>query len=187
MNNQSSWSDFLQILVNLSGAFPAIFAFLIVLIAAIGVVLFCQGIYAFYVINNNDGRTPTGRTVSYTGAVSSLLTGALLTSLLYITAVTKNTLLGTEVNNGALGLNGSGMTATQQAAIAAIFGLFAILGLLASGRGWMLLNRYYNGVEKEWGGAIAYVIGGCLCIYMEEFLAKMSLWTGFDFVKIFIF
>jgi hypothetical protein len=180
-------TDLLQILVNLSGAFPAIFLFAMVVFAFAGVVVFSLGVYAFYVIHNHDGRTPTGRNVSHTGAVSNLVIGSFLTSLMWVTAITKNTLLGTEVNNGAMGLTGAGLTPTQQASVAAILGLFNILGLIATGRGWMQLNRYFNGTEKEWGGAMAYIIGGTLCVYMEESLAKATLWTGFDFVRLFLF
>ncbi|WP_454727981.1 MULTISPECIES: hypothetical protein [Cupriavidus] len=186
-NGTQGVADLLQVLVNLSGAFPALFTLIIVIFAAIGVVTFCLGLYSFYVIHNNDGRTPTGRNISHLGAVSQLVIGSVLTTVLWITAITKNTLLGTEVSNGAMGLSSSGLTPTQQASIAAILGLFAILGLIASGRGWMLLNRYFTGIEKEWGGAIAYIIGGSLCVYMEEFLAKLTLWTGFDFVRMFLF
>ncbi|WP_432262874.1 hypothetical protein [Cupriavidus sp. TMH.W2] len=174
-------------LVNISGAFPAIFAFCAVLFALAGVVLVAMGVYGFYVIHYNDGRTPGGRNIGHAGAASNVVIGALLTGLMYITALTKNTVLGTEIQNGSMGFQSSGMTATQQAAITALFGLFAILGFIASGRGWMLLNRFFSGTEKEWAGAIAYIIGGMLCVYMEESMVFVTRVTGFDFVKIFLF
>lgn len=187
MNSGSGFADLLSILVNLSDVFPALFMLIVILFTLAGVMLVTMGVYGYYVMHGGNGKWVSGREVTNAGCISNMVIGAMLTSIVLVTALTKNTLLGTEVANGAMGLSSAGMSAQQQAAIAAIFGLFTILGLVATGRGWWMLNDYFNGSKQEWGGAVWFIVGGALCVYMEESLAKISLWTGFDFVKIFLF
>ena len=88
-----------------------------------------------------------------------MLIGAVMTALMWATAMTKNTLIGESVSNGALSFQTTGMSAQQTAALTAIFGLFAVCGIVAVLRGWTMLNGYYdNGVvfiNRDLAGASA--------------------------------
>jgi len=188
MNGTSSsgTSDLLQVLINLSDAFPAIFLAVLAFSSLGGVMLFTTGVYGFS-LKANGARWASGREVTTTGCISNMLIGAVMTALMWATAMTKNTLIGESVSNGALSFQTTGMSAQQTAALTAIFGLFAVCGIVAVLRGWTMLNGYFNGARQEWGGAIWFLIGGAFCVYLDEVLTKVSAWTGFDVIHLLFF
>lgn len=178
-------ADLLQMLVNVSGAFPAMFLLIQTILTLIGVILFSLAWLDLYYIGSESRYLGAGKTPA--SIAWRMLIGVILTGSLWMMNITQNTLYGTPINSGAMLYETAGLTDTQKAALEAIMGCFAIVGYIGFGKGWMALDKHFNGGKDGVGGALAYIIGGTLAVYMDVWLPRLSSWTGFDFVNILVF
>lgn len=155
--------------------------------ALAGVWLFGVALLDLYAINNPNNMQGQANRQTIGGVVVRLIVSVVLTSAMYFLVLTQNTLAGTAASSGHMLYQGAGLSEVQKAAIDAIFAAFAILGYVAFCKGWLVLDKHFNGGNQGWGSAVAFMIGGTLAVFMQEWLANVSLWTGFDFVKILLF
>jgi hypothetical protein len=170
--------------MNMSGAFPAIFGTVNIIIALIGVCLF---IHAWWALNQFYG--PSGKGMSPGVAFVRMSIGTVLSSAVYFIVLTKNTLIGTEVSGAAMGYQTAGLTAVQKASVDGLFGLFQILGLIAFAKGWLIIDAHVTSSKQSsgWGGGLTFIIAGTFCVFMREFLALLTDLTGINLINILLF
>lgn len=179
--------DFLQMVINMSGSFPAIGQLIEVIFALIGLVLFILALLDMYRMGNDKARSsgppPTGASITWRIVVSIVLT-----SLAVMVDITQNTLTGNAVNSAAFMYQSAGLSASQKLAVQTVLSLFSLAGYIAFGRGWLLLDKHFNG-SRDVGVAspIWHIIGGTMLVFLDVWLKILSDWTGFDFMKLLLF
>ena len=177
-------ADLLTLLINFSSILDPLLTLLVILSTITGVVMVVQGLMNAYALNLNNGRS--NATVS--GILWSLFIGGVLVAPIYTVQIFGNTLLDVSVNSSSLLYQGVGLTDTQRQAVKAIFGLFSITGFIAFYRGWVTLNKHFNGVIKDGAGmGMTFVVGGVLLIYLDVLLDIVGEKAGFDFTKVLTF
>lgn len=187
MNQTSATPDMLQMFVNIAYAFPAIFGLVQAIFALIGLVMFGQALFDIYALNNEHVQKRANKSLSTSGIITKMIVAVVLTSLIWFIDVTENTLMGADASSGLLMYQSAGMTEAQKMALSAIMGAFALVGYIAFGRGWMLLDKHFNGSNTGVGASIWHIIGGTILVYMDVWLPKIGQWTGFDLTNILLF
>lgn len=185
--NGGNLTDMLQMFVNISGAFPAILMLVQAIFTLIGLVLFGQALLDLYLLNNENAPRRAGKSVSPAGIGWRVIVSVVLTSLVWWVDVTQNTLGGQAASGGLMMYQGAGLSAVQRVALEAIMGAFALVGYIAFGRGWLLLDKHFNGGNNGVGASIWHIIGGTILIFMDSWLPRVGSWVGIDFVNILLF
>ena len=179
--------DLLQMFVNVSDAFPAFFTLMQVLFALIGLLLLGQALFDVYSLNNEHVARRAGRSISASGVGWRFVTSIVLTGIVWWVDVTENTLMGRDASSGAMLYQTVGMSEFQQAALMSIMMTFELVGYIAFGRGWLLLDKHFNGGNNGVASPIWHMLGGTVLVYLDVWLPAFGRWTGFDFVNILLF
>lgn len=181
----SGQPDMLQMLINISQSLDAIFGFVQLAFAFGGLLLFGIGLFDLYAYGSESGRGSSSKKIS--GIISKLIIGSILTCLVVVVNITQNSLIGVPAASGRLMYEASGQSQIQKDTLMAIFGLFRIAGMVAVGRGWLLLDKHFNGGNEGVGGAITHIIAGAMLVYLYEWLSFLARVTGFDISKMIYF
>ncbi|MCA8197371.1 hypothetical protein [Burkholderia vietnamiensis] len=186
MDSTTANSGALTALVNIANAFPAISAFITALFGLIGVVMIANALKGFYEI---EAGGPAARDHHSHGAlVWKLFIGAVLTMGAWGIGIIGNTIFGSQVASGPMSYQGAGLSATQQAAVQAVFACFVLCGYIAFGRGWMLLNDWKSGRSNGgWGTPVVFIVSGVLLVYLQQVLNFAGDVTGINFVNMLVF
>lgn len=180
-------SDLLSMLVNFASIVDPLINLTVIVSAIIGVLMVGDALMKAYWITKGSGWQGKG-TLTYGGIVWSLVIGGVLLTPVVTVQIFGNTLLDVSVNGAAFSYQGAGLTATQQAALKAIYGLFSFVGFVAFIRGWIILNKHFNGVIPEGVGAgLTHIIFGVILIYLDVFLGLLQSQTGWDFSQTLLF
>ena len=117
-----------------------------------------------------------------------MFAGTILTMLPLTLGIFGNSVFGTEVASGLMSYQTGGLSAAQQAAVAAIFQLFALVGYITFGSGWMALNAAKSG-QNQMGmkAPIVYISSGLLLVYLQQFLNAMASVTGLNVMNLLLF
>lgn len=176
-------NDILEILINLSQAFSGVFTLIKIVFALIGLILFGLALIDIYVMSNQHSQSANAaKTVA--GVVYRILVSVVLTSMFYFVDLTQNT-LAIPSSSGALAYQGAGPSALQKAAIEAIIGCFMIAGYLAFGKGWLLLDKHFNGGREGLSAPIWHIIGGVALVYIDVWVPLFMGIAGFQVGNIF--
>lgn len=179
-------SDMLQMLVNLSDAFSGLFLLIQVTFAVIGLYLFGQALLDLYSLNNPTQQR-TSRTISMPGICWRFIAAVVLTSIAWFVDVTQNTMMGGDASSGAMMYQSAGLSDAQKAALTAIMGFMALVGYIAFGRGWLMLDKHFNGANTGCWGALMHMLAGTALVYLDVWLPTIGGWIGFDFANILLF
>jgi len=174
---------------NLAGAFPAISLFITSLFGFFGVVLIGNAVRGFYDLQAH-GSYAHGNYQHRTngGLVWRMFIGSVLTGGAWGLGILGNTIFGTEIASGAMAYQTAGMSATQQAAVQAVFALFAITGYIAFGHGWMQFDAHTSGRSNSgWKPAAVFIISGTLLVYLQQVLNIVADITGINFINMLLF
>lgn len=179
-------NDLLNALVNFSSVFSPLLTLITIIAAIIGVLMVGRALLNAYVLASDDGKWRGQHEPTIGGIVWSFVIGGILVTPITMVQMLGNTMLdGQAVNGSAMLYQSAGMSAQQQAALKAIFGLLTVAGYIAFIRGWVLLNKHFNGVVRDAAGTgITFVVGGVALIYLDIILRAISATTGIDFVHI---
>ncbi|KVV07468.1 hypothetical protein WK77_16920 [Burkholderia ubonensis] len=122
------------------------------------------------------------------GLMWRLFIGAVLTSLPVAIGVLGNSVFGTDVASGLMAYQTGGMSAVQRAALDGIFKLFALLGVMSFGHGWMELNRHKSGAANVSPRApLVWIGAGLGLIYLPQVLKVIAWLTGIDVLNLLLF
>jgi hypothetical protein len=189
MGDTSTSQGLLNLMVNIGNAFPAFQLLISGFFSLVGVYLAGNAIKGFYDISAHGTYAHGGyahRTAG--GLVWRLLIGVTLTSLSYSVGVIGNSIFGTNVTGGMLSYQTAGASATQQAAVTAIFEVFALLGYYATGHGWLTLNAAKSGTSQATAKtAFVWIIAGVCLIYLTQVLNVLASLTGLNVVNMLLF
>lgn len=120
------------------------------------------------------------------GVIWSMIIGGVLASSMSMVRIFGNTLFDGDVSGGALLYQAAGMTQAQQSAMTAIMALFTLTGYIAFVRGWVILNKHFNGVIKDGVGlGLTHIIGGTILVYLDVFLSMLQNTTGINVGQMF--
>lgn len=180
-------ADLLTILINFSSLVDPILTLLVVISTIVGVLMVGQALMNAYVLSMDNGAQ-WGSTATIPGIISGLIIGGILVTPILMVQIFGNTLFMVSVNGSGMLYQGVGMTDTQKQAVAALFGLFSVAGFIAFIRGWVVLNKHFNGVIKDGVGmGITFIVGGTGLIYLDVIVDLIQSKTGFDFTQVFLF
>lgn len=181
-------SDLLSILINFSSILDPLLTLVVVISAIIGVFMVGQALMNAYVLSLENGSHWGGQQATVPGIIWSLVIGGILVSPMMAVQIFGNTLFEVSVNGSGMLYQSAGMTETQKQAVAAIFGLFSVTGFIAFIRGWIVLNKHFNGVIKDGVGmGITFIVGGTALVYLDVILGAIQAKTGFDFTQVLLF
>ena len=179
--------DLLQLLINISYAVPAAMNLVMVLAALIGLVLTITALIAIWQ-RSMIGMQGGGDSTSLKSIFGRIFIGVILTSSLYWLNISGNTLLlGRPVNGQTFLYQTAGMSEAQRVALQAVFDLIALVGYIGFIKGWLLLQKFFDNVIREWGKAAIYIIFGTLAVYLDEVLEVAGNFTGIHFVGTVLF
>ncbi len=81
----------------------------------------------------------------------------------------------------------AGASATAQAAMSAIFSLFALCGFAATGHGWLSLNASKSGQNHVSAKtSVVFIVAGILMIYLQQVLNVFGSLTGLNVINLFL-
>lgn len=181
-------TDLLTILVNFSSILDPLLTLVVIVSAIIGVIMVATALMNAYVLSLDNGHAWGSNNATISGVIWSLVIGGILVSPILAVQIFGNTLLDTPVNGSGLLYQSAGMSDAQKQAVKAIFGLLSVTGFIAFVRGWVILNKHFNGVIKDGVGmGLTHIIGGTILVYMDVFLDAVQSTTGFDFTQMFLF
>lgn len=186
MNQQQG---LIQFLINISGAFPAMLTLATTIFSAIGVLMVASGIKGFYDLTAYGNYSAGNYSHRSSGGLGwRMFAGTILTMLPLTLGIFGNSVFGTEVASGLMSYQTGGLSAAQQAAVAAIFQLFALVGYITFGSGWMALNAAKSG-QNQMGmkAPIVYISSGLLLVYLQQFLNAMASVTGLNVMNLLLF
>lgn len=171
--------DMLQMLINLSQGFDAVFQLILVIFSLVGLLLFGFALIDLY---RSGSGTPgsSGKVKSPSSIIWRLIVAVALTSLVFLVNITQYSLAGAPASSGLLVYSGGGATELQKAALMAIFGAFRLAGYVSFGRGWVLLDKHFNGGNEGVSSPIIHILAGTALVYLYEWLTILSGWVGFD-------
>ncbi|TKC90157.1 hypothetical protein FAZ69_08390 [Trinickia terrae] len=176
-------------IMSIAGAYPAISQFITSLFALIGVLMMVSAIRGLYYIQAHGTYAQGGyqhRTNG--GLVWRLLIGSILTMGAWGVGIVGNTVFGSQVATGAMGYQAAGLSATQQAAVQAVFACFSLVGYISFGHGWMLLDAHTSGRSQGgWKPPIVFIVSGVILVYMQQFLNIEADITGVNVVDMLVF
>jgi len=179
--------DLLQMLINISGAYAGIFLLIQAVFALIGVILFGQALWDLYALKNDNVPRRAGKSITGSGVIWRLITASVLTSLIYFIDISQNTLGTTATTGGLLDYQSAGLSPVQQASLTAIVGAFQLFGYFAFGKGWLLLDKHFNGGNGGVSAPITFMVAGVLLVYIDYWLPRIGQWVGVDFMSVLIF
>lgn len=181
-------ADLLTILINFSSILDPLLTLVVIISAIIGVIMVGQALLNAYVLSLDNGHSWGANTATVPGIIWSLIIGGILVSPIFVVQIFGNTMLDVSVNGSGLLYQSAGLTDAQKAAVKAIFGLFSVTGFIAFIRGWIVLNKHFNGVIKDGVGmGVTFVVGGTALVYLDVFLDAVRNTTGFDFTQVLLF
>jgi hypothetical protein len=174
-----NWIDALQLLINASASFPAIQVLILVLTTIIGVLLVASSLFNMYHLSAMSGvAMPGSGGPTPLGVLGKFLIGGVLVSSAYWMYIGGNTFIGTNVNTSSMLYGGTATTYCDQAQYAVFF-FIALVGQVAFVRGWLYLNRYFNGPRNEGlGMGVTFIVGGVGCYFMPDLGALLADWFG---------
>jgi hypothetical protein len=176
-------------ITNIAGAFPAISLFITALFALFGVTMIVSALKGFYDLQAH-GTYAHGsyNHKTHGGLIWRLVIGSVLTMGAWGIGIVGNTIFGTTAATGAMSYQSAGLSATQQAAVQAVFACFALTGYIAFGHGWMLFDAHTSGRSNSgWKAPIVFIISGVLLVYLQQVMNIMGDVTGINFVNMLVF
>lgn len=176
--------DLLQILINLSQSFNDVFTLIKVVFALIGLILFGLALIDLYKLSNDRQTMSAGNQPTAAGITYRVIVAVVLTSLFWFVDVTQNT-LAIPASGGALSYTAGGPSPFQKAAIEAILGCFMIAGYIAVGKGWLLLDKHFNGGREGISGPIYHIVFGTMVVYIDYWLPLFMGIFGFEMGNLF--
>lgn len=181
-------ADLLNALINFSSVLDPLLTLIVVVSTIIGVLMVANALMKAYVLSLDNAHSWGGNTATVPGIIWSLIIGGILVAPIFMVQLFGNTMLNVSVNGSGMLYQAAGMTDTQRQALRAIFGMFAIAGFIAFIRGWVVLNKHFNGVIKDGVGmGLTFILGGTALIYLDVVLDLISEKTGIDFTSILLF
>ena len=176
-------------LINIAGAIPAMVTLVTAIFAFYGVYLVGSGIKGFYDLTAH-GSYSSGNYQHRTsgGLFWRIFCGTILTMLPLTLGIFGNSVFGTDVSTGPMSYQTGGMSAMQQAAVAAIFQLFALAGYISFGHGWLSLNAAKSG-QNQMGmkAPIVFCVAGLLLVYLQQVLNVVGSITHLNFLNFLLF
>jgi hypothetical protein len=176
-------------IMSIAGAYPAISLFITSLFALFGVLMIVNAVKGFYDIQAHGTYAHGGyqhRTNG--GLVWRLLIGSVLTMGAWGIGIVGNTMFGTDVATGAMSYQAAGLSATQQAAVQAVFACFSLVGYISFGHGWMLMDAHTSGRSNGgWKPPIVFIVSGVILVYLQQFLNIEADITGVNVVNMLVF
>ncbi|WP_199031653.1 hypothetical protein [Ralstonia sp. ASV6] len=187
MDQQSG--GLIQFLMNIAGALPAMTTLVTAVFAFYGVYLVGSGIKGFYDLTaygNYSAGNYQHRTSG--GLFWRIFCGVILTMLPLTLGIFGNSVFGSEVSSGPMSYQTAGMSAMQQAAVAAIFQLFALVGYVTFGQGWVSLNATKSG-QNQMGVKVplVFIFSGVLLVYLQQVLNAFAAVTGLNVLNLLLF
>lgn len=176
-------------LESIAGAYPAISLFITSLFGFIGVLMIGNALKGFYDIQAH-GTYAHGSYQHRTngGLVWRLIIGSILTMGAWGLGIVGNTIFGSDVATGAMSYQAAGLSATQQAAVQAVFACFSLVGYISFGHGWMLLDAHTSGRSHGgWKPPIVFIVAGVILVYLQQFLNIEADITGINVVNLLVF
>ncbi|MDK2124414.1 hypothetical protein [Parachitinimonas caeni] len=178
-------SDFFTIFINVAKEFEGVFDLLGALGPLFGLYLIFDSLVSLGSLSS--GKFMGHKQPSLSGKVIQLLIGGALVSFATFTGILGNTLFDTpsQLNSAFLyGVSDASNSADKtKAAKIGILLFLRIVGLVAMLRGLILLNRYYNGTGSATiGQAVTFMIGGVLCVYVQDLAIVLNNTTGFNLI-----
>lgn len=181
-------ADLLTLVVNFSSILDPLLTLVVVISAIMGVLMVGQALMNAYVLTLESGGHWGGQQVTVPGIIWSLVIGGILVSPMMAVQIFGNTLFEVSVNGTGMLYQSAGMTEMQKQAVKAIFGLFSVTGFIAFVRGWVVLNKHFNGVIKDGiGMGLTFIIGGTALVYLDVILRAIQNTSGFDFTQVLLF
>ena len=187
--NSSGPGDLLTFLVNISSIFDPLIDLIVIISTILGVVLIGKSLLLGYHLGQNDGKWMAHGEAGIKGVIWGFVIGGILVTPIMFVGLMGNTLLNGEAVTGTgLLYQSAGLSAQQQQAVTAIFGLFTVMGFIAFIHGWLDLHKHFNGESRN-GPAmgVTQIVGGTLLVYLDVVLQFVSEKTGFDFIHILLF
>jgi hypothetical protein len=176
-------------ILNIAAAFPDIALFITYLFGFIGVVMIGNGIKGFYDIEKHGTYAHGGyQNRTAFGLVWRVLIGGVLTMGAWGIGIVGNTIFGSQVASGSMSYSAAGLSATQQAAVQAVFACFALTGYIAFGHGWMLMDQHTSGRSNSgWKAPLVFIVAGTALVYMQQVMSLISDVTGINVVNMLVF
>jgi len=191
-STSGSLVDAVQILINISSSFNAIFAFIQAMAVALGVMMMATAWYDIYAMNlaNPPAKKyqPTMKNI-----IIRMVSGSVLVSSVVSLQICANTILSDAANSQSFLYQSAGLSELQQQSLTAIFGFLVIVGYVAFIRGWRIISHESKSQSQAshpgggYGSGIWHIIGGVSLVYLQQVMTLLGNWTGFDFTKLLLF
>jgi len=186
------YPDLLTILVNLSTQIAPIIMMMQGVCALIGIYLIAGALVEIWGVTYDNAMkyVPSNQKFSIPSALMQLVVGAIFSmmSTLEWVGIMSRTITGDFVNSRYLSHAPADSSYAAQVAVAtgAIMGVLQIVGFVAMCKGWMSVNRIFNGQSNNsLGMALWWVVGGILAWNFSWFAQVINNSTGFNFIQLF--
>ncbi|ABO60242.1 hypothetical protein LA345_37090 (plasmid) [Burkholderia vietnamiensis] len=187
--DSTSSTGLLNLLTLVAGAAPALLALVLAFFAVAGVIMVGTAVKGFYDLTAYGNYGHGGyQHRTHGGLMWRLFIGSVLTSLPVAIGVLGNSVFGTEVATGLMAYQTGGMSAVQRAALDGIFKVFAIMGVMSFGHGWVVLNAHKSGTSNVSPRTpLVWIGAGLGLIYLPQVLKVISWATGIDVLNLLLF
>ncbi|CAE6794342.1 hypothetical protein R70006_04999 [Paraburkholderia domus] len=185
----STEQGLLNLLITVGNAYPAIQLLLSTFFVLVGVYLVGSAIKGIYDLTAHGTFAHGGyHHKTHGGLLWRLFIGVVLTALTYSVGLLGNSIFGTEVSSGLMAYQTAGASAAQQAAVTAVFEVFALCGFAATGHGWLTLNASKSGQNQVGAKAsVVWILSGIGLIYLPQVLNAIAALTGLNVVNLLLF
>lgn len=189
---EDKFPDLMTVLVNLSEHIAPIIMMMQGVCALISLYLIAHALMEIWGVSYDNAMkyVAGNQKFSVGSALMQLFVGAIfgLMSTLEFVGVMSRTVSGNFVNSRFVSNQVTDSTYAAQVALAtdALLGVMQIVGFVAMCKGWMTLNRVFNGQTQQGLGTVfTWLVGGVLAWNFRWFAEVINTSTGFDFIRLF--
>jgi hypothetical protein len=183
--------DLMTVLANFSASIPPIIMMLQAFASVIGLYLVSGALVDLWGASNENAIKYIASSKRFTvgGAMVQLVIGGLMAAMgtLQLVGVLTRTFTDDYVNSRFMSYSpGSTFDEQRLAAMAALLGIMQIVGFVAMVKGWLTINRHYNGQSQVGlGVGAAWLIGGVAAWNFKWVSDVLNCSVGFNIIGMF--
>lgn len=187
-----AFPDLVTVLVNIGEVIPPIIMMLQGVSALMGLYLVGSSLIEIWGVNNDNAMkyVSGSQRFSVGSAIMKGIIGSVLLAMATLEwmGIMSRTLTGDYANSRMLSYSSSGTTLQEQAQLAtlALLGIMQVVGFIAMVKGWLTINKFYNGQgQAGLGQATGWIIGGVLAWNFKWFSDVLNNTIGFNLIGMF--
>ena len=189
----SGFPDLMTVLVNIGEVIPPFLSMLQIIAGVAGLYLTAAALVEMWGVSHDGAmKYVSGKNrFSWGSALIQMVIGSLLIAMstMEIVGILSRTLTENYANSKMLSYSGgtaSSFAEKAKMATMALLGIMQVVGFIAMFKGWLTVNRYYNGQSQAGlGQAAGWLIGGIVAWNFKWFADMLNNTLGFNIIGLF--